>query len=97
MVDVAHHGDHRGTGPQFGLVHVLVVVEELGQQLGFALLAGVDQTDLAPISAANRSIMSSVSDWVAVTISPCRRRKRMTSPADRLSLGPRSLRSSPVR
>jgi hypothetical protein len=35
-------------------------------------------------------IMSSVRDWVAVTISPWRSRKRMTSPADRLSFGPRS-------
>ena len=34
--------------------------------------------------------MSSVSDWVAVTISPWSRRKRTTSPAERFSLGPRS-------
>ena len=44
----------------------------------------------APISAAKSSIMSSVSDWVAMTISPCRSRKRTMSPALRLSLGPRS-------
>ena len=44
----------------------------------------------APSSAANSSIMSSVSDWVAVTISPCSSRKRITSPAERLSFGPRS-------
>ena len=34
--------------------------------------------------------MSSVSDWVAMTISPCSSRKRTMSPALRLSLGPRS-------
>ena len=44
----------------------------------------------APSSAANSSIISSESDWVAVTISPCRSRKRTTSPAERLSLGPTS-------
>jgi hypothetical protein len=34
--------------------------------------------------------MSSLSDWVAVTTSPWRKRKRMTSPAERLSFGPSS-------
>ncbi len=44
----------------------------------------------APISAANSSIMSSLSDWAAVTTSPWRNRNRITSPAERLSLGPSS-------
>jgi hypothetical protein len=35
--------------------------------------------------------MSSDNDIVAVTISPCWRRKRTTSAAERLSFGPRSL------
>ena len=49
VVDVAHDGDHRRPGPQIGLVLFLVVlVEELGQQFGLALLAGVDQADLRP-------------------------------------------------
>ena len=43
-----------------------------------------------PNSAANSSIMSSLSDWVAVTISPCSMRKRTTSAAVRLNLGPSS-------
>ena len=34
--------------------------------------------------------MSSLSDWVAVTISPCCMRKRTTSAAVRFSLGPSS-------
>ena len=34
--------------------------------------------------------MSSLSDWVAITISPWRSKKRTMSPALRLSLGPRS-------
>ena len=34
--------------------------------------------------------MSSLSDWVAVTISPCWSRKRTTSAAVRFSLGPMS-------
>ena len=34
--------------------------------------------------------MSSFSDWVAVTISPCCMRKRTTSAAVRFSLGPSS-------
>ena len=40
---------------------------------------------MAPTSAANSSIMSSLSDWVAVIISPCSIRNRMTSAAVRLS------------
>ena len=36
--------------------------------------------------------MSSVSDWVAVTTSPWRKRNRITSPAERLSFGPSSWR-----
>ncbi len=57
----------------------------------------------APSSATNSSIMSSDSDWVAVTISPCSMRKRTTSAAVRLNLGPsswgveaRSTTTSPV-
>ena len=47
VVDVAHDGDDRRAGPQLRLVHLLVVVvEELGQQLGLALLARIDQSDL---------------------------------------------------
>ena len=47
VVDVAHDGDHRRARPQVGLVLFLVVVlEELGQELGLVLLAGVDQADL---------------------------------------------------
>ncbi len=47
VVDVAHDGDDRRTGPQVLLVLLLVVVvEELGQQFGLALLAGVDEADL---------------------------------------------------
>ena len=34
--------------------------------------------------------MSSLSDWVAITISPWRSKKRTMSPALRFSLGPRS-------
>ena len=45
---------------------------------------------LAPSSAANNSIMSSDRDCVDVTISPCWNKKRTTSAADRLSLGPSS-------
>ena len=49
VVDVAHDRDHRGAGPEVGLVLLLVVVvEELGQELGFALLARVDQPDVGP-------------------------------------------------
>ncbi len=44
----------------------------------------------APTSAANSSIISSLSDCVAVTISPCWSRKRTTSAAVRFSLGPSS-------
>ena len=51
----------------------------------------------APISAANSSIMSSLSDWVAVTISPACMRNRTTSAAVRLSFGPRSSESRPAR
>ena len=47
VVDVAHDGDDRRSGPQLRLVLLLVVVvEELGQQLGLALLARVDQAHL---------------------------------------------------
>jgi hypothetical protein len=45
---------------------------------------------VAPISAAKSSMASSDSDMVAVTISPCWSRKRTTSAALRLSLGPSS-------
>ena len=47
VVDVAHDGDDRRARAQLRLVHFLVVVvEELGQQLGLALLARVDESDL---------------------------------------------------
>ena len=47
VVDVAHHGDHRRAGPEIGLILFLVVViEELGQQLGLPLLPRVDQADV---------------------------------------------------
>ena len=90
VVDVAHDGDDRRPRPQQLLVLLVVVVEVLGLELGFLLLAGVDQADGGAISAANSSIMSSLSDMVAVTISPCCSRKRTTSAAERLSLGPTS-------
>ncbi len=47
MVDVAHDGDHRRPRPQvlLGLL-LVVVVEELGQQLGLSLLTRVDQANL---------------------------------------------------
>ncbi len=56
-----------------------------------------------PSSLANISIMSSLSDWVAVTISPSPIRNLTTSAAVRLNLGPsswavdaRSTTTSPV-
>ncbi len=63
-------------------------------QLDLLLLARVDERISAPTSAANSSIMSSVSDWVAVTISPCCIRKRTTSAAVRFSFGPSSCGAS---
>ena len=91
VVDVAHDGDDRRAGPQVLLVLLLVVVvEEVGQQSASRSSPGSTRRTSAPSSAANSSIMSSVSDWVAVTISPWSSRKRTTSPADRFSLGPRS-------
>ena len=49
---------------------------------------GSTRRTVAPISAANSSIISSVSDCVAITISPCCSRKRTTSAAVRFSFGP---------
>ena len=47
VVDVAHDGHDRRPGTQLRLVlFLVVVVEELGQQLGLALLARVDQAHL---------------------------------------------------
>ena len=60
-------------------------------ELDLLLLAGVDEADRsAPICSANSSICSSLSDCVAVTISPSCMRKRTTSAAVRFSLGPSS-------
>ena len=56
---------------------------------------GSTSRTVAPSSAANSSIMSSLSAWVPVTISPCRNKKRMTSPVVRLSLGPTSFAVEP--
>ena len=90
MVDVAHHGHDGRAGPLVGVLLLVLLLEVAGQQLRFLLLARVDQAYLAPISAAKSSIMSSVNDWVAMTISPWSMRKRTMSPALRFSLGPRS-------
>ena len=46
MVDVAHDGDDRGTGPLVGVVLLVLVLEVAGQELGLLLLAGVDEADL---------------------------------------------------
>ena len=86
VVDMTHHGDHRR--PQRRRRRLVVDDEQL-LEFDLLLLARIDQTDLAPISAANSSIMSSLSDWVAVTISPACMRNRTTSAAV-LSFGPRS-------
>ena len=91
VVDVAHDGDDRCT-VRPGLVLVVFVlgdVEHLAE-LDLLLLARVDERISAPTSAANSSIMSSDSDCVAVTISPCCIRKRTTSAAVRFRRGPRS-------
>ena len=45
VVDVAHDGHDRRAGPEQGLV-LLLVVEVLGLQLRFLLLAGVDEADV---------------------------------------------------
>ena len=46
MVDVAHDGHHRRAGPLVRVVLFVLFFEEPGQQLGFLLLAGVDQAHL---------------------------------------------------
>ena len=46
VVDVTHDGDDRRTGPLVGVVLLVLVLEVAGQQLGFLLLAGVDQADV---------------------------------------------------
>ena len=69
------------------VVVVVVVVVEQRLQLDLLLLAGLDEQDLGADSRANSSICSSVSDCVAVTISPASNRKRTTSAAVRFSLG----------
>ena len=97
VVDVAHDGDDRWAGPLVGVVLLVLVLEVAGQQLGLLFLAGVDEADLGADLAPKSSIMSSVSDCVAMTISPCRSRKRTMSPALRLSLGPRSRAVEPPR
>ena len=51
---------------------------------------GLTRRIVASIDSANSSICSSLSDWVAVTISPICMRKRTTSAAVRLSFGPSS-------
>ena len=56
---------------------------------------GSTRSRSAPISRANSSICSSVSDMVAVTISPFCMRKRMTSAALRFSLGANSCADTP--
>ena len=91
VVDVAHDRDDRGPGHSV-LVIVLeqVLDAEHLLEVDLLLLAGVDQPDGAPISSANSSICSSLSDCVAVTISPICMRKRTTSAAVRFSLGPSS-------
>jgi len=43
MVDMAHHRHHRRTGPQQRLVVGVLVVEVLGLELRFLLLARVHQ------------------------------------------------------
>ena len=43
VVDVAHDGDDRRARPLVGLVLFVLVLEVAGEQLGFLLLAGVDQ------------------------------------------------------
>ena len=50
----------------------------------------------APISAAKSSIMSSLSDCVAMTISPWSNKKRTMSPALRFSFGPEVTRRRPT-
>ena len=79
-----------GRGPQVVLVLVVVVVEVACCSSTSCSSPGSTRRISAPISAANSSIMSSVSDCVAVTISPCCSRKRTTSAAVRFSLGPSS-------
>jgi hypothetical protein len=90
VVDVTHDRDHGRPGPEIFVALFLDVLEVLGLKFGFLFLAGSTSRIWAPISAAKSSIMSSVSDCVAVTTSPWRKRKRMRSPADRLSFGPSS-------
>ena len=46
MVDVTHDGDDRRAGPLVGVVLLVLVLEVAGQQLGFLLLAGVDEADV---------------------------------------------------
>ena len=93
VVDVAHDGDDR-RADRPGLVDLVIVlvvdVEQLLSSSTSCSSPGSTRRISAPISAAKSSIMSSVSDWVAVTISPCCMRKRTTSAAVRFSLGPSS-------
>ncbi len=46
VVDVAHHRDDRWARAEQALVLLLVVLEVLGLELGFLLLAGLDEADL---------------------------------------------------
>ena len=48
VVDVSHHGHHGRTGPLVGVLLLVLLLEVAGQQLGFLLLARVDQADLGP-------------------------------------------------
>ena len=73
VVDVAHDGDDRRA--RRGGVVVLVLVDRRRRAACCSSTScsspGLTRRISAPTSAANSSIMSSVSDWVAVTISPC--------------------------
>ena len=70
VVDVTHDGHDRRPGDQAGLVDVLVEVDvEPREQLAVLLLGADDRTSKPRCSPSNSSV-SSVHDWVAVTISP---------------------------
>ena len=69
---------------------VVVVVEQLPGSSTSCSSPGFDEQDLGADLGGEQLDLSSVSDWVAVTISPCCSRKRTTSAAVRFSLGPSS-------
>ena len=93
VVDVAHDGDDRRRGPARSRSRRPRRRRRCRAACWSSTSCsspGSTRRISAPISAANSSIMSSLSDCVAVTISPCCMRKRTTSAAVRFSLGPSS-------